>query len=307
MTQTMGWRSLFIFTSILGALVVWMSITNIKEEWAHAKEENFDIIGSLLYALAITTLLYGTTNLHTRMGYSLMAVGAAFLIMFCIFEDHIKHPIFDINLLLKNRLFAMSSLAALLNFSAAFGVSFITSLYLQFVKGIAPQTAGLILLMSPLAMVASSPIAGRLSDKANPNIIASFGMALSATALFSLGFFIAPSTPIYAISALLVIFGTGLSIFSTPNTHAAMSAVDKKHYGIAASIINSMRLFGQTISMGTAMLIISLIVGNIKITSSVAPELMTSIKTIFTVFGVLCVLGLFASLARGKNGNTRSK
>jgi EmrB/QacA subfamily drug resistance transporter len=301
MTQYLGWRSLFILTVILGVIVVTMGFMYIKEEWADAKGERFDIIGSFLYGLAVVALLYGTTMLPAQSGYFVMGAGLICLLLFGVYEDNIKHPIFDIDLLFKNRRFALSCLAALLNFSACFGVSFLMSLYLQYIKGFDPRLAGFSLLVAPLAMSIGSPIAGNFSDKFDPRTIASIGMTLTASALLTLSFVLQPDTSLYLVIFLLIIFGLGLSFFGTPNTHAAMNAVSKRQLGIASSVINSMRMFGQTISMGTAMLILSLIVGKVKITNTVLPELMTCVRVTFLVFGILSVLGIFASLARGRH------
>jgi Na+/melibiose symporter-like transporter len=66
-----------------------------------------------------------------------------------MYESKVEHPVFEINLLRKNSTFSLSSLAALLNYSATFAVVFILSFYLQYVKSLTPQEAGLILIAQP--------------------------------------------------------------------------------------------------------------------------------------------------------------
>ena len=300
MTQYLGWRSLFVMTTLLSTIVVIMSFLYLTEESTDAHGERFDVIGSILYACATIALLYGTTMLPALTGYLVIAAGIALFIIFGIAEEYIKHPVFDIDLLLKNKAFAMSNLAALLNFSAAFAVPFLMSLYLQYIKGLAPKTAGLIILASPITMVMGSPIAGRISDRIDPRIVATFGMACSSTALFMMSFVITPTTPLYLLMGILFIFGGGLSIFASPNANAAMGVVSKKQLGIAASVLNTTRLFGQVISMGISTLVLSLIVGKVEISDTVLPQLMKSIQLTFFIFGLLCFIGIFASLARGQ-------
>jgi hypothetical protein len=57
---------------------------------------------------------------------------------------------------------------------------------------------------------------------------------------------------------------------------------------------------GNMLSMGIATLIFSLHIGRVAITPDCYPAFLKSIDTAFATFGMLCVLGIFASLARGK-------
>jgi EmrB/QacA subfamily drug resistance transporter len=301
MTQYLGWRSLFIMITILSLIVVIMGFAYLTHEKTESHGEPFDFIGSILYAIAVITLLLGTTMLPALTGYLAIVTGIALFIIFCVIEDYIKHPVFDIKLLIKNKAFAMSNLAAFLNFSAAFSVPFLMSLFLQYIKGMDPKTAGFIILAAPITMVIGSPIAGILSDKIDPRIVASVGMALSSIALLVMSSIITANMPLYQIIGLFLIFGTGLSFFASPNTHSAMSSVSTRHLGVAASVINTMRLFGQTMSMGISMVVLSLHVGKVEISNRVLPQLMDSIRLTLLVFGLLCLIGVFASMARGRH------
>lgn len=299
-TQYLGWRYIFVLVTILGTIIIGMSIKYLKDEWAHANGESFDLKGSIAYALGVISILYGSTMLPALSGFFVMGTGILLFIIFCIMQEHTHHPVFDIKLLSKNRQFAMANLAALLNFSAAFAVPFIMSLYLQYIRGLQPNQAGLIMLVSAVTMAIGAPIAGRLSDHKDPRIIASIGMALCAAALFTLNIILNMTTPFTLIVLLMFMFGSGMSLFGTPNTHAAMEAVTPRHLGIASSLISTMRVFGQTLSMGISMLVLTLVVGKVKISYATLVPLMKSAKIIFFVFGLLCIAGIFASLARGK-------
>ena len=96
--------------------------------------------------------------------------------------------------------------------------------------------------------------------------------------------------------------GFGFGMFSSPNTNAIMGSVDKKYLGIASATVGTMRLTGQMISMGVATLILQLYIGNEAISTHHTAGFMASMKTTFLIFVVLCILGVFASLARGKTG-----
>ncbi len=189
-------------------------------------------------------------------------------------------------------------MAALINYSATFAITFLLSFYLQYIKGINPQNAGIILMTQPVVMATFSPFAGRLSDKIEPRIVASIGMMLTTIAL-SLFTFLNEKTGLSFIIAILILLGFGIALFSSPNANAVMSSVEKKFYGVASGTLGTMRLLGQTFSMGIIMLIFSIYIGGIQITPEYYSIFLISARTAFIIFSVLCLSGVFASLARG--------
>jgi hypothetical protein len=100
---------------------------------------------------------------------------------------------------------------------------------------------------------------------------------------------------------ILAIVGFGFGMFSSPNTNAIMGSVDRKFLGVASATVGTMRLTGQMMSMGIATLILQLFVGNEILSDANASGFLSSMKTTFAVFVVLCTIGIFASLARGKS------
>ncbi|MCZ3365021.1 MFS transporter [Methanobacterium veterum] len=185
-----------------------------------------------------------------------------------------------------------------MNYSTTTGAVFLLSLYLQYILGYTPQKAGLVLLPLPLIMVIVSPIAGELSDKIDPRILASVGMALTAVGLsfFSyVGFFTALP---YVIAGQLVL-GSGFALFSSPNTNAIMGSVKKRNYGVASATASTMRLSGQVLSFGIIILIFSLLIGKVQITPDTYFNLLGSIRVAFKVFAVACFMGILTT-AYGK-------
>jgi MFS family permease len=130
-------------------------------------------------------------------------------------------------------------------------------------------------------------------------------MGLTATGLFLLTF-VTEATSLWYIIATLVLLGIGFGLFSSPNTNVIMSSVDKRFYGVASGMNGTMRLLGQMLSMGIAMMIFSVVIGPVVITSEYYPQFVTSMHYAFILFTVFCIIGIFASLARGKSsGNDR--
>jgi MFS family permease len=173
------------------------------------------------------------------------------------------------------------------------------SLYLQYVKGFTPQRAGLVLIAQPVMMAIFSPVAGNLSDRIEPRIVASLGMAMTTAGLLML-VFVSDNVGLGFILASLIVLGLGFAFFSSPNTNAVMSSVDKKSYGVASGMLGTMRLIGQTFSMGMALLLFALYIGRVKITPEYYPLFLKSMRTAFIIMAALCFGGIFASIARGK-------
>lgn len=298
LTQQLGWRSIFFATVALGLCALIFVLTRLEGEWAEARGESFDLVGSSIYALALISLMVGVSRLPSALGAGLIALGAVGLAVFVIWELKARNPVLNIGLLTSSRPFAFSNLAALINYGATSAVAFLLSLYLQYIKGLSPQQAGLVLIPQPIVQAAFSPLAGRLSDRIEPRIMASTGMAFTAVGL-GLMILVTPTTPTAAIIARLVLLGFGFALFSSPNMNAIMGSVPRKFYGVASGMLGTMRVMGQMLSQGVAMLLFALYIGPVEIAPELYPQFLTSMRAAFVIFSILCIAGIFASLSRG--------
>jgi EmrB/QacA subfamily drug resistance transporter len=308
LTQNLGWRSIFLINIPLGLTVLAFVVLRLQGEWAEARGEAFDLLGSIIYALTLLALMYGFSLLPDTLGAGLILGGVIGLGGFVWWETRARNPVLNIDLFAKNRSFALSNLAALINYSATSAVTFLLSLYLQYIKALGPQQAGLVLIAQPIMMAVFSPVAGRLSDRVEPRIVASTGMALTAFGLV-LMILVGPTTPLWSIVARLILLGFGFALFSSPNMNAIMSSVERRFYGVASGTAGTMRLVGQMLSMGIAMLLFALYIGRVEITPEVYPLFLLAMKTAFAIFAALCVGGILASLARGtiREGHDRER
>jgi len=299
LTQHLGWRSIFWINVPLGLLMIALIFWKLKGEWAEAKGEKFDFVGSIIYSLMLIAIMYGFTMLPEMTGAVLILAGALGIVAFLKWENRVEHPVLNTSLFRKNRVFALSNLAAFINYSATFAVGFLMSLYLQYIKGLTPQNAGLVLVASPVIQAIFSPIAGRLSDRIEPRIVSSVGMGIVVIGLI-LFIFLDMTTSLWYIIAGLIILGFGFALFASPNTNAVMSSVEKKSYGIASATVATSRQLGMVFSMGMVMMIFAVHIGRVQITPEYYPDFLSSVNTAFSIFAVLCFGGVFASIARGK-------
>jgi EmrB/QacA subfamily drug resistance transporter len=299
LTHYLGWRSIFWSTAPVGLVALALVLLGLRGEWAEARGESFDLAGSIVLAISLPAVIYGSSSLPSLLGILLLAAGLLGITGFFLLEARVSSPIFPVTLLRSNRTFALSSLAALINYSSTFAVTFLLSLYLQHIQGLQPQSAGAVLVAQPIVMAAVSPLAGRLSDRIEVRILASIGMALVALGLALLAF-LDKQTRVPFVVISLIVLGLGYGLFSSPNMNAIMSSVDKRLYGVASATVGTVRLIGQMMSMSITILIFSLVIGRVRIDPAVYDQLLKSIRIAFGVFTLLCFGGIFASMVRGK-------
>jgi MFS family permease len=299
LTQAWGWRSVFWVGVPLGVLIFLLATWRLKGDWAEARGEPFDLAGSLIYGLALLGLMLGLSELPAAVGIVLILAGVAGIVLFGLWEARTGSPVLDVRLFRGNRTFTFSGLAALINYSATFAVGFLLSLYLQYIKEMDPREAGLVLVAQPVMQALFSPFAGRLSDRVEPRILASAGMGLTVVGLATLTG-LSETSSVGGIVVSLVILGIGFALFSSPNTNAIMSSVERRYYGVASGVVGTMRLVGQMVSMGIVMLVFTLLIGEVQITPDQHPLFLRSVRTDFLILSVLSVSGVAASLVRGR-------
>lgn len=299
LTHYLGWHSIFFASAGVGVLVLIFSLLFLRGEWVEARGEKFDLTGTILYGGSLAGIIYGFSQLPSSTGFAYLVGGIVALLLFIWFERRQRFPVFDLRLFSSNRTFAFSSLAALINYASTMGISFMLSLYLQHVRGFDASHAGMILICQALIQSVFALVSGRLSDRFQPALLATAGMGLICIGL-ALLLFISVTTPVWALILILALFGVGFGIFASPNTNVIMSSVDKKHYSQASAITGTMRLTGQSFSMGIAGMAISFSLGNQRIIPELYPHFMQSMRTAFTVFLILCIIGIYASSIRLK-------
>jgi len=294
----LGWRWLFYLCVPLGGIVFLITVAKLRGEWADAKGEPFDWPGSLLYAAAILLLICGAANLDRGTWAALVAIaGIAGIGLFLKFEARTPYPLLDVGLLSRNRVFAFSSLAALFNYAATFGVTFFLSLYLQYGHGMTARQAGSLLIIQPIVQTLFSPLCGRLADRYPAARVATAGMTLCVAGL-ALAATLGASTPLPQVVAILALLGTGFALFSSPNTSVIMGSVEPRHLGVASGMTGTMRTLGMMTSMTIITIIFSMLMAGHAVTAETLPAFLRSMHAALLVFCGLCGVGIFCSAAR---------
>jgi EmrB/QacA subfamily drug resistance transporter len=295
-TQYLGWRSIFLANVFMGLIIITSIFIKLKGEWIESKGEPFDWSGSVIYGLALIGIIYGLTSLPAAHGFWFILIGVGGMVIFVWWEGHTSMPILNPAIFRGNTIFTFSNIATLINFSATFAITFLLSMYLQYLRGLSPEFAGLILVTLPAIQTVLSPFVGRLADRINPQVLAALGMTLTTIGLgllFSLG----QNASLHFIVFILFILGLGFSFFFSPNMLSVMGSVEEKHYGVASATVVTMRQVGMTLSMAMTTLISAQYIAGVEVTPEYFAPFLISLKKSYGVFAALSFCAIFASLA----------
>jgi len=293
LNYNLGWRSVVLFGVPFLFAILALLLTRIDDEWSSFENIPLDWRGSLAYGIGIVLFMYGFTILNTQLGIILTILGVIVLVIFGLIELKQKYPVFDIRFF-KNHKFLSANFASLCAYLATYAVTTILNYHLQYIKGFDSQTAGIILLVAPLCQVVLAPIAGRLSDKFIPQILAAIGMGLGTISLFLFSS-LNSSTPMEFLIVAMIIYGIGFGLFSPPNTNVIMGSVPPKDTSVASAAVATMRTVGQAMSMGILTLVFAFVMGNVPIIEQYYPLLVQSCQMTCMICLVLCIASVFAS------------
>ncbi len=295
MTEHFGWKSIFLLSGCLGLVLVILVFRGLQAEWREARGERFDVTGTVAYVIAIALFMYGFSSLPGSLALILFIVGVLGMGFFVWWEGRVTSPVLDLSLFRRNRVFVLSNIAALITYISTFAVNFLLSLYLQYIKGFSAEKAGLVLIASSVLMTVFTLLSGFISQKLQPRLVATLGMAFNSAALAML-IYLGNGTPIWYIVLALAVYGTGIGLFVSPNTNTIMGSVTSRVLGVASGALGTMRTAGMMLSMGVVMILFSLYIGRAEITPGYYPQFLTSVRVGFTIFTVLCIGGLIAQL-----------
>ncbi len=298
LNHNLGWRSIFAVTAAISIVVLIIAWSKLPRDECERKGSSYDMPGNLLYIAMIVLTMYGLSELRLQaLPIAILVCGLIFGVFFVMRELKTEDPAVQVRMFKQNLAYSFSNLAALFNYGATFAIGYLMSIYLQVVMGYSSQAAGLILIVQPGLMAVLSPYAGRLSDRISPFKLASFGMGLCAAGVLICAF-VGLHTPLWVIIAALFVTGVGFAFFSSPNTNAVMACVEQQDYGVASSILATMRSIGHTSSMVIVTVIVGRYMGSQALTDAEPALLIKTMHTAFLIFAAICAVGVFISLKR---------
>ncbi|WP_299203585.1 MFS transporter [uncultured Amphritea sp.] len=300
LTEHLGWRSVFwgpITVALVAVVLATIYIRNDHD--ADKPSQPLDWAGSLLFVALSTLLLFGLSGLPDLQSWIMLITGIGLVFVFVQQQNRCEFPLVRFSLLAANRVMNRSLMASFLMYAAHYPVLFLLSLYLQYLQGLSPSETGQMILLQAFIMACLAPVAGRLSDRFEPRLIATVG-CLFFSAGFAVLVFLQADSSLNHVIVALVLLGVGFGLFSTPNNNAALGSVPKDSLSIASALLNLSRTSGNMFSMAIIMLLMSQLLGSEQIRPERYPDLLIVVKLGFASACAYSFLAAWFSYNRGK-------
>jgi EmrB/QacA subfamily drug resistance transporter len=249
-----GWRSIFwINVPIVAAAIVCAAL--FVPESRAARARRFDPVGQTLMMVMLGSVVFAIIE-SDRLGWispvilGLLAVAAFSALGILGYEPGRVDPLLELRLF-RSVPFSSAILMALFALCGFGAFLFVTTLYLQNVRGMSALAAGLCLLPVGVLTLVLSPLTGRLVGARGPRpplVVAGAALALGGGASMFLG----PATPLPAVLAIYLLFGIFLGTINPPITNTAVSGMPASMAGVATSLASAGRQTGTTLGVAIA-------------------------------------------------------
>jgi MFS transporter, DHA2 family, methylenomycin A resistance protein len=251
-----GWRWVFGFNVPLAAVLLLIAARAVPRLDRAPAAGRLDWAGTVLGCACVAAIAFaliegnplGWTSPPVLAGFALSA-GA--LAVFVAWERRAPGmgtaPAVDISLF-RRPAFAAANVAALVVFFAFVGAIVFLSAYFQQVRGDTPVTAGLQVSVLGLAFAVTAPLSGRLTGRVGARWPVVIGLVAAGAAMLGL-LRLGPHTGAGATWWDFAVAGAGVGLCLTPMTQVAVSAVPASRAGMASSVHNALRQFGQVLGV----------------------------------------------------------
>ena len=299
-TTHFDWRWVFYLGAAFPLASWTLAQATLTGRW-RAPVAAINISNSLLLAGAVGSLIGGVASFgRTGYGAALFALGVILGVVYVLAERRSANPLLKLSEISANRRLGRALCIQLLIYCGTVGTSFLLSLYLQVIQGRTPESAGGLLIISPIVMAVLAPAAGRLADRIRPDLLVAAGTALILCSVI-LGALLRADSSSALVIAMLVFQGIGFAIFSGPNIAIVMATVPAEERGLASALSAEMRSIGMMVSMAFVTIVMSLRMGTAAVAER-PDDYMTAMTTAFTAFSILAATGVLISLLGRRDG-----
>lgn len=292
-----GWQSIFYINvpvALVAAPLAWRVLPTQPP-----LAEKFDLLGATLVGVTLFVLLGALTEAQSQ-GLGAAAIAGALLVAACLgtlfvwWERRAQHPMVDLSLF-GSRQFSAGLTSALLAYAAMFAVVLTMPFFLIKAYGLTEIHAGLLLTIQPLAMAVLAPIAGRLSDRIGSRLPSTAGLVLQATGLLGLSM-MGTNSPLWMIGACLLLAGSGMAVFQTPNTASVLASTPRGRHGVASALIAEARNVGMAVGIAVTTAVVGWQMGPM-VSALARPETLTGQEAAALSAGMAAALRVAAAAA----------
>jgi len=319
LTSVAGWRSIFWVNIPIGVFATAWSHYKLRELAVIERGQKLDLVGNFSFAGGLALILSAITlYVISSINFDLLAVmsltGGALLVLFVLVERSIPQPMFDLSLF-RIRMFSAGNIAIFLNALARGAVSLVLVFYLQGpTMGLAPLTAGLFLVPISLSLALFGPLSGWLSDRYGARVLSSAGLGVSSVG-FILLTGIGTTITFQQLALPLILVGSGMGLFASPNRASIMNSVPETERGVASGTSMTLVNVGGTFSLaiafmvmafGTPMSVLQTVFLGVSSSGSApwAGTFVDSIRSVYYLSTIFLLVAIIPSVMRGKAVNS---
>ena len=255
----LSWHWVFLMNVPLALAALLLGFRLLPQMPARAAGP-FDLRGFVLMASGAPLVVYGLARcgqsgtLLDRVGLGAIVLGAALVATFVAHALRTEQPLLDVRLWSKPG-FAACALAALLVSAALFGSMLLLPLSFQSVRDVSATTSGLLMVPQGIGAALGIAVAGRLADRIGGGRVAVGGVILLALGTLPL-LFVDAATPVWLLSAVLLVRGWGMGGSLVPAMAAAYAQLRREEIPDATPQLNVLQRIGGAI--GATVLTIAL-------------------------------------------------
>lgn len=246
-----GWSSVFL-VNVPFVLLAIALIARFVPTSRDVEERRLDVVGAAFSVVALCALLFGIIQGPEEGWGSPVVVGSFALavvvgVVFVLWELRVDEPMLDPRFF-RIPAFRAGSGVITSVFFGMFGMFFMLTQYLQFVKGYSPLVAGVATAPSAITMLIIAPRSPKLVNRFGSRRVVVTGMVLIATA-FVIYSLLSPSTTYLAVAAALVVGATGMALSMAPASTAIVSSLPLSKAGVASAVNDVTREVGGALGI----------------------------------------------------------
>ncbi|MEU4154499.1 MFS transporter [Streptomyces sp. NPDC026659] len=249
LVESVGWRSIFWVNLPVGVAALLLTLRFVPESRA-PKPRRVDPVGQLLVIALFGSLTYAIIEAPDAGAATVLPFGAvalAALLALLIYEPRRAEPLIDLRFF-RSAPFSGATVIAVSGFAALGGFLFLSTLYLQNVRGLDALHAGLWMLPMAAPTLLCAPLSGRLVGSRGPRIpLLLAGAAMTLSGVLFAAF--EAETSNLTLLAGYVLFGIGFGFVNAPITNTAVSGMPRAQAGVAAAVASTSRQLGQTLGV----------------------------------------------------------
>ncbi|MET8636934.1 MULTISPECIES: MFS transporter [unclassified Streptomyces] len=249
LVDSVGWRSIFWINLPVGLAALLLTVLFVPESRA-PKARRPDPVGQLLVIALLGSLTYAIIEAPSSSAAGVLAFGAVALIALLAllwYEPRRDEPLIDLRFF-RSAPFSGATVVAVSAFAALSGFLFLSTLYLQNVRGLDALHAGLWMLPMAVMCFVCAPLSGRLVGSRGPRFsLVTAGIAMTASGLLFAAFEAETSDVTLVIG--YVLFGLGFGFVNAPITNTAVSGMPRTQAGVAAAVASTSRQIGGTLGV----------------------------------------------------------